>query len=115
MPRSHRPYRGFQTNKEQYANPLALYPERNQELTRWSKSTTSAEFVSDLASSRFTPPNVFVLGRDSAGNYPFYLVSTDFPYNNKTRKITFSSKLFDSAHFTSRQVGPFTVIVRADR
>lgn len=107
------PYYDFQTNKEQYANPLALYPERNQELMRWSRSTTPAAFVANLASSKFKAPNVFVFVRDSAGNYPFNIVTTDFPYDNRTNRITFAARLFDSSQFSSRDVGPFTVIVRA--
>jgi galactan 5-O-arabinofuranosyltransferase len=111
------PYYSFQTNKEQYANPLALYPERNRELTRWSTSATPAELLSNLASSKFTPPNVFVFHRDSAGNYPFDVVTTDFPYDNTTHTITFPATLFKSPHFNSRNIGPFTVIVQvpADR
>jgi galactan 5-O-arabinofuranosyltransferase len=107
----YQPYHSFQTNKEQYANPLALYPERNQELTHWSQSGTSAAFWSDLMSSKFRTPDVFVFSRDAAGNYPYDLVTTDFPLDNKTQVITFPAKLFESAHFISREVGPFTVIV----
>lgn len=106
------PYHGFQTNKEQYANPLALYPQRNQELTSWATSSTSADFVSRLSKSKFQPPNVFVFTRDKAGNYPFYVVSTNFPYNNTIRQITFSAKVFQSPAFRSRNVGPYTVIAR---
>lgn len=109
------PYYGFQTNKEQYANPLARYPDRNRELTRWSRSTTSAELVANLKSSEFAPPNVFVFSRDKAGDYPFDVVSTNFPYDNKVRTITFPARLFRSPFFSSREVGPFTVIVAAGR
>jgi galactan 5-O-arabinofuranosyltransferase len=105
------PYHSFQTNKEQYANPLARYPERNQELTRWSGSSTPAELMANLSSSEFTPPNVFVFTRDSAGNYPFDIVTTDFPYDNKTHRITFAARALASPQFASRDVGPFTVIV----
>ena len=59
------PYHSFQTNKEQYANPLALYPERNAELVRWSRSGSPAEFVADLSSCPFAPPNVFVFAHDA--------------------------------------------------
>jgi galactan 5-O-arabinofuranosyltransferase len=106
------PYFSFQTNKEQYANPPALYPERNQELVRWSQASTAAELWSDLTSSTFRTPNVFVFSRDAQGNYPFGIVTTDFPFDNRTHTITFPARLFASAHFTSREVGPYTVIVR---
>jgi galactan 5-O-arabinofuranosyltransferase len=89
-----------------------LYPERNQELIRWSRSRTPAAFVSSLASTKFKAPNVFVFVRDSAGNYPFNIVTTDFPHDNRTNRITFAARLFDSSQFNSRDVGPFTVIVR---
>lgn len=106
------PYYGFQMNKEQYANPLARYPERNQELVRWSRSATAAEFLAALTSSEFETPNVFVLRRDGDGDYRFSTAITDFPRNNKAETITFPARLFESAHFSSREVGPFTVIVR---
>jgi galactan 5-O-arabinofuranosyltransferase len=106
------PYYSFQTNKEQYANPLALYPERTQELIRWSRSRTSAAFVASLTASKFKAPNVFVFVRDGAGDYPFNIVTTDFPYDNRTNRITFAAGLFKSSQFSSRDVGPFTVIVR---
>ena len=88
------PYHSYQTNKEQYANPLARYPERNDELTRWSHSRTSAEFVANMASGTFTPPNVFVLQRDNAGNYWYDLAVTNFPYDNLIRRLTFPAALF---------------------
>jgi galactan 5-O-arabinofuranosyltransferase len=108
------PYYSFQTSKEQYANPLARYPERIQELENWARSATSAELVAKMAASEFEAPNVFVLGRDNKGGYPYVSEVTDFPYKNKKRKVTFSSELFASPYFESRVVGPYTVIVRAD-
>jgi galactan 5-O-arabinofuranosyltransferase len=106
------PYFCFQTNKEQYANPLARYPERNAELEQWAQSPTSADFMAALSSSKFATPNVFVFTRDEAGNYPFDLNITNFPYENQVRRIVFPAELFDSASFASREVGPYTVIVR---
>ena len=107
-----RPYHGFQANKEQYANPLALYPERNREIVSWSESVTAAELVTKLSSSRFTTPNVFIFRRDDAGDYPFRIVTTRFPKENRTQTVTFSSSAFASPDFDHREIGPFTVIVR---
>ncbi|WP_166659328.1 arabinofuranosyltransferase [Labedaea rhizosphaerae] len=109
------PYYCFQTSKEQYANPLARYPERNQELVSWSQSTTPTELLAKLAVSEFEPPNVFVFFRNKAGNYPFHLAATDFPKENRSWGVTFRSEVFRSADFASRDVGPFTVIVRVER
>jgi galactan 5-O-arabinofuranosyltransferase len=106
------PYHGFQMNKEQYANPLALYPDRNRELTRWSASRTPEELAAGLRSSRFETPNVFIFRRDHNGDYPFRIVTTEFPKDNASHTITFHSRLFDSPDFDSREIGPFTVIVR---
>ncbi|TDP92823.1 arabinofuranosyltransferase [Labedaea rhizosphaerae] len=106
------PYHSFQTNKEQYANPLARYPERNEELVRWARSSSPSEFLSKLSASEFTLPNVFVFTRDAAGDYVFDINWTNFPYENTGRRLTFPAELFASPQFVSREVGPFTVIVR---
>lgn len=56
---------------------------------RWSQARTSAQFAPELTSSEFAPPNVFVFGRDRTGDYPFDVVSTNFPFDNKIQQITF--------------------------
>lgn len=59
---SFQPYWGFQQETPHYANPLAEYDARADEIKRWTTAKTSQELLGMLDSSPFESPNVFVLG-----------------------------------------------------
>ena len=128
---SFRPYWGFQQETPHYANPLARYSDRAQEIERWSKARTPDELVAMLQRSPFRPPNVFVLrnplspyasesdkeraadptaehGRDLAVT----LKGDAFPQqpNVSDRDVHFDPALFNSPRFVRQDVGPYAVI-----
>jgi len=108
-----RPYSGFQTSVNPYANPLANYDDRRAEIETWGKSANSDALLHDLDSSKYQPPTVFVLSRQGDGLH--LTVSMDvFPLagDNAYHDVVFQPSLFDNAQFDVRQVGPFTVAVR---
>jgi galactan 5-O-arabinofuranosyltransferase len=108
-----RPYRGFQAGRQEYANPLALYPARNAEIERWSRSPDAAALPHALDSGPFRPPDVFVLTRTDAG-LATTLAENVFPLAEGTREkdVVFAPQLFDAPGFHRADVGPFTVITR---
>jgi len=58
---SFKPYWGFQQETPHYANPLGEYDQRADEIKRWASAKTPQQLLGMLDSSRFAPPNVFVL------------------------------------------------------
>ncbi|WP_236796420.1 arabinofuranosyltransferase [Amycolatopsis sp. GM8] len=110
---SYQPYWGFQHTSAQYANPLADYNQRNDEIRYWATSSSPQELLARLAANPHTPPNVFVL-RNHDSTLLMGVVVDVFPRTPDIRvdDVTFDPKLFDSPEFVRRVVGPFTVIVR---
>ena len=106
------PYWGFQQTTPQYANPLAGYTQRNEEIRGWAASANPAELIQRLESDSHEAPNVFVL-RQVDGKLAAYLASDSFPQASPVHvdEVTFDPKLFDDPHFVQRNVGPFTVVV----
>ncbi|MBO0873646.1 MAG: arabinofuranosyltransferase, partial [Pseudonocardia sp.] len=114
---SFQPYWGFQQTTPHYANPLASYAERNDEIRDWASSSGPEELVARLARNPHEPPNVFVLRRAGAGPDSRLLLrvaSDSFPKAAPVRvdQIQFNPRLFDSPQFVEQDVGPFAVIVR---
>jgi galactan 5-O-arabinofuranosyltransferase len=107
------PYWNFQTTKLQYANPLADYDLRRAAIESWAKLPSPAALTSALAGSQFRAPNVFVFTRRSDGLH-LEVTRNVFPAaaDNQIYDVVFPASLFNSATFTSRDVGPFTVVVR---
>lgn len=105
------PYWGFQQTTPHYANPLAGYTERNDEIKYWSTSTDSAELLDRLAANPHPAPNVFVFRQDG-DRLAAYLASDSFPQSSPVavEKVDFDRALFDSPRFALRDVGPFTVV-----
>lgn len=110
------PYRGFQTIKQEYANPLADFPRRRAEIESWARSQNAAGLLRGLDTSPFRPPNVFVLNRSDRG---LLLTVSDnvFPLSEGTRsrEVVFAPRLFDSPEFHRTDIGPYTVIARIPR
>lgn len=106
------PYWGFQQTTPQYANPLAGYLQRNDEIRRWAASATSGELLARLATNPHEAPNVFVLRKDG-GSLVMPVASDSFPQGSPVHidDVRFDPKLFASPRFVTREVGPFAVIV----
>ncbi|WP_028926777.1 arabinofuranosyltransferase [Pseudonocardia acaciae] len=111
---SFRPYWGFQTTTPHYANPLAAYPQRNEEIRRWASSSGPDELSARMARSPYEPPNVLVLRRGPEGKLLLRVASDSFPRAAPVRveELEFDPGLFESPPFVEQDVGPFVVIVR---
>lgn len=109
---SFEPYWGFQQTTPQYANPLAGYAQRNDEIKHWASSASPAELSARLATNPHRPPNVFVLRKDGDA-LVMPIASDSFPQAAPVHvdDVRFDPKLFDSPAFARRDVGPFAVIV----
>ena len=109
---SFQPYWGFQQTTPQYANPLAGYVQRNDEIEHWAASASPAELRARLAANPHQPPNVFVFRKDG-DDLVMPIASDSFPQAAPVHvdNVRFDPKLFDSTAFTRRDVGPFAVIV----
>jgi galactan 5-O-arabinofuranosyltransferase len=107
------PYWNFETSIIEYANPLAAFYTRREAMQSWAKAGSPAALLADLKDPRFPTPNVFVFTRRSDGLH--MTVSRNifpvYPQIDST-DVVFPTALFNSAAFVSRDVGPFTVIVR---
>jgi galactan 5-O-arabinofuranosyltransferase len=106
------PYWGFQQTTPQYANPLAEYAQRNDEIRYWATATTPAQLLSRLAASPYQAPNVFVFRGDGT-SLVMPVASDSFPQAAPVHvdNVPFDPALFESSRFTRQDVGPFTVIV----
>lgn len=109
---SFQPYWGFQQTTPQYANPLAGYAERNDEIRHWATSADADELLARLAANPHEAPNVFVL-RNEGDGLVMPVASDAFPQAVPLHvdKVRFDPKLFYSPRFTRQDVGPFAVIV----
>lgn len=108
-----RPYHGFQTTISGWANPLADYLGRNEQIDAWAASPDPAAFRQALDDSEFRAPEAFVLRRTEEG-YSLRVSFDIFPRepNIGYREVVFDDALFDDPAFVKRDVGPFTVITR---
>ncbi|MGJ7906093.1 arabinofuranosyltransferase [Actinopolyspora sp. H202] len=121
----------FQQETPHYANPLGEYEKRAAEIARWADASDSAELAQLLRDSPFRAPDVFVLrhrresgvptdGDDTAenstppiGKLSLTLKRDVFPAqpNVLNHRVLFDAALFRGPEFTTREVGPYTVIV----
>ncbi|MFB9906406.1 arabinofuranosyltransferase [Allokutzneria oryzae] len=108
------PYWGFQMITDHYANPLAQYKERAAEMARWASAKNGDELARMLDKSKFRVPDVFVLRGNNNGGLTIQLSEDRFPryLNTMSYEMVFPEKIFDPAHFTSKNVGPFRILVR---
>lgn len=114
---SFQPYWGFQQTTPHYANPLADYTQRNDEIRSWASSSSPDELLARLAKNPHEPPNVFVLrrtGNDPDSKLLLRVASDSFPKAAPVRvdQVQFDPRLFDSPQFLQQDVGPFVVIIR---
>jgi galactan 5-O-arabinofuranosyltransferase len=107
------PYWNFQTTVLEYANPLADFDLRRETVEDWAKLTSPVALTSAMADSQFRAPNVFVFARQSDGLH-LRVTRNVFPAaaDNVSYDVVFPASLFNSSAFATRDVGPFTVVVR---
>ncbi|WP_432570941.1 arabinofuranosyltransferase [Kineococcus sp. SYSU DK005] len=108
---SFRPYRGFQQITAHYANPLARFDERRDEVGSWAAATGPADLLRRMADGPFAAPDVLVLRRAAEG-WQVGLTRDTFPAepNVLWTTVTFDPALFDDPAFTTTDVGPFVVV-----
>ncbi|WP_306363437.1 arabinofuranosyltransferase [Nocardia sp. CC227C] len=106
------PYFGFQALTSHYANPLADFPARADEIERWSTLESPEELVEALRTAPWRAPDAFLF-RQSGDNYTLRLAEDVYPNqpNVKRYQVTFPAQLFDDPRFTVTDIGPFTVVV----
>ncbi|MFQ6394820.1 galactan 5-O-arabinofuranosyltransferase [Nocardia sp. KC 131] len=105
------PYFGFQALTSHYANPLADFAGRAATIEAWSKLKTPGELQDALAAAPWRAPDAFLFRRDG-DNYTLRLAKDVYPNdpNVKRYTVTFPEKLFSDPHFTTTDIGPFTLI-----
>ncbi|MBF6136030.1 arabinofuranosyltransferase [Nocardia otitidiscaviarum] len=106
------PYFGFQALTSHYANPLADFPARADEIKRWSTLETPEELLDALRDAPWRAPDAFLF-RQSGDNYTLRLAEDVYPNqpNVKRYQVTFPAALFDDPRFTVTDIGPFTLVV----
>ncbi|WP_282782367.1 MULTISPECIES: arabinofuranosyltransferase [unclassified Nocardia] len=106
------PYFGFQALTSHYANPLADFPARADEIKRWSTLETPEELLEALRTTPWRAPDAFLF-RQSGDDYTLRLAEDVYPNqpNVKRYQVTFPAALFDDPRFTVTDIGPFTLVV----
>ncbi|WP_153414150.1 galactan 5-O-arabinofuranosyltransferase [Nocardia macrotermitis] len=106
------PYYGFQALTPHYANPLAEFDARADEIARWSELESPAELRDALAHSPWRAPDAFLF-RSSGDSYTLRLSSDVYPNDPNVRRysVTFPKTLFADPHFRITDIGPFTLVV----
>jgi galactan 5-O-arabinofuranosyltransferase len=107
------PYWNFQTTVLEYANPLAQFDNRRAAIQSWARAGSPAALLTDLRTSRFTAPDVFVF-RTKPDGLHLTVTKNVFPAasDNASIDVVFPRSLFDSTQFSTATVGPFTVVAR---
>lgn len=108
------PYFSWQASSAQYANPLANYPARTDELRRWTTAAGPAQLLGALDGSPARAPSVFVFSRTPDGLLQLPTTEDRFPDpDSGAPAATFAPQLFDDPSWQRRDVGPYAVLVRA--
>ncbi|MEV6337234.1 galactan 5-O-arabinofuranosyltransferase [Nocardia vinacea] len=106
------PYYGFQALTSHYANPLADFAGRAATIESWSKLNSSAALVDALGKTPWRAPDAFLF-RSSGDTYTLRLAKDVYPNdpNVKRYTVSFPKELFADPHFTTTNIGPFTLVV----
>uniref|UniRef100_UPI000A946FB0 arabinofuranosyltransferase n=1 Tax=Nocardia pseudovaccinii TaxID=189540 RepID=UPI000A946FB0 len=106
------PYYGFQALTSHYANPLADFAGRAATIESWSKLNSSAALVDALGKTPWRAPDAFLF-RSSGDTYTLRLAKDVYPNdpNVKRYTVSFPKELFADPHFTTTDIGPFTLVV----
>ena len=107
------PYWNFETSIIEYANPLADFYNRRAAIQNWARASSPAQLAQELKNYANGAPDVFVFTRAADGLHLTVTrnVFRAYPQIESTT-VVFPARLFDSPDFVSRNVGPFTVVVR---
>ena len=107
------PYWNFETGIIEYANPLAGFYNRREAIQNWSRAGSPAVLLAEPNACPQDAPDVFVFTRAKNG-LQVTVTRNVFPAypQIETTNVVFPTALFDSPGFVSRDVGPFTVVVR---
>ncbi|WP_433603695.1 galactan 5-O-arabinofuranosyltransferase [Nocardia sp. CA-135953] len=106
------PYYGFQALTSHYANPLADFAGRAATIESWSKLNSPAALVDALDKTPWRAPDAFLF-RSSGDTYTLRLAKDVYPNdpNVKRYTVSFPKELFADPHFTTTDIGPFTLVV----
>ncbi|WP_433685965.1 galactan 5-O-arabinofuranosyltransferase [Nocardia sp. CA-119907] len=106
------PYYGFQALTSHYANPLADFAGRAATIEAWSKLESPTALVDAVAKSPWRAPDAFLF-RSSGDDYTLRLAKDVYPNdpNVKRYTVSFPKRLFADPHFTTTDIGPFTLVV----
>ncbi|MFQ6331877.1 galactan 5-O-arabinofuranosyltransferase [Nocardia sp. CWNU-33] len=105
------PYYGFQALTSHYANPLADFAGRAATIKGWSRLDSPRAMLDALAAAPWRAPDAFLF-RSNGDNYTLRLAEDVYPNdpNVKRYTVTFPKKLFNDPHFTTTDIGPFTLV-----
>ncbi|OMC53351.1 arabinofuranosyltransferase [Mycobacterium sp. IS-836] len=111
---SYYPYWGFQGLTSHYANPLAQFDLRAQQIEKWSKLKTADDLIHALDTSPWPAPTVFLMRRGANGNYTLRLAEDVYPNQPNVRRYTVDLRaaLFDDPRFVVQTIGPFVLAIR---
>ena len=110
---SYYPYYGFQGLTSHYANPLADFAARSDEIARWSTLDSPTQLIDALDHAPWRAPDAFLF-RSDGDAYTVRLAADAYPNDPNVRRysVAFPKPLFADPHFHATQVGPYTLIVR---
>ncbi|GAA5047319.1 galactan 5-O-arabinofuranosyltransferase [Nocardia callitridis] len=105
------PYLGFQAPTSHYANPLADFAGRSAAIESWSKLETPDQLLDALTKTPWRAPDAFLFRR-TGDNYTLRLARDVYPNDPNVERytVTFPKPLFDTPHFTTTDIGPFTLV-----
>ncbi len=108
------PYWGFQGLTSHYANPLAQFDLRANQINKWATLKSADELLHALDTCPWPPPTVFLMRRGANGNYTLRLAEDVYPNQPNVRRYTIDLRaaLFDSPQFVVHSAGPFVVAIR---
>ena len=111
---SYYPYYGFQGLTSHYANPLAQFDKRADDIEGWATLTSAEEFISALDKLPWEPPTVFLMRRGANDTYTLRLASDVYPNQPNVRRyqVALDSALFDDPSFAVSAIGPFVLAIR---
>ena len=111
---SYYPYYGFQGLTSHYANPLAQFDKRADDIEGWATLTSAEEFISALDKLPWEPPTVFLMRRGANDTYTLRLASDVYPNQPNVRRyqVALDSALFDDPRFAVLAIGPFVLAIR---
>ena len=119
---AYHPYYGFNAFTNHYANPLGQFEARGELIAQWAHD--SYEHLKDpkamtaaIDASPWRAPDVFIFRgseKDQDAPWKTHVAHDIFPSepNIRYQGLFFNPDAFDSADWTTKQFGPFVVVVR---